>query len=469
MNVESSYAPDGIGEIPAYTVSELNRQAKNLLEASFCSIPVIGEISNLSTPSSGHWYFSLKDNRALVRCVMFRSTNKVHRTAPENGTRVRIRGRVSLYESRGDFQLIVDKLEIAGTGALLIAFEALKKKLSQEGLFSQERKKPLPSLPRRIALITSPTGAVVRDILTVLKRRYAGIAVLLFPVPVQGQEAAAALTKALRLSNDHYRTQGNLACDLVILARGGGSPEDLWAFNDETLARAIADCEQPVVSAVGHETDFTICDLAADLRAPTPSAAAEKVSPESTEILTGLLIYRQRIVVSVKRLITQSHARVNELHGRLKHPAKQIEDLSQRLDDIEMRLRNLISSAIEQRLASLNQLTERLQKQHPGTLLASRSAYLTRNQTQLISVMRAYLYNSQKDLKRITDVMHTASPLATLARGYSITLSAQGNIIRSNTQVSQGDRILTETASGSFTSTVAENKHRRKKHTKKQT
>ncbi|MFW5824439.1 MAG: exodeoxyribonuclease VII large subunit, partial [Marinobacter sp.] len=258
----------------ALTVSELARQVRHLLESSFMQVWVEGELSSLSRPSSGHWYFSLKDQRAQVRCAMFRGFNQRVRPLPKEGDQVRIRGRVSLYESRGDFQIIVEHMEPAGLGALQQAFDALKARLQAEGLFAPERKKPLPAMPRHIGVVTSPTGAAIHDILIVLGRRCPGIPVTLYPTPVQGQTATASIVAAIQRAVRHGQA------DVLIIGRGGGSLEDLWCFNEEAVARAIAACPIPTVSAVGHEVDVTIADFVADLRAPTPSAAAEKISPD---------------------------------------------------------------------------------------------------------------------------------------------------------------------------------------------
>jgi exodeoxyribonuclease VII large subunit len=442
--------------LPVYSVSELNRQVKNLLEVSFMTISVTGEVSNLSIPASGHWYFSLKDKKAQVRCAMFRSANILLRNPPENGTMVVVTARVSLYEGRGDFQLLVDKLEAAGTGALLLAFEELKSKLAKEGLFSAERKKTLPSLPKRIGIITSPTGAAIRDILTVLKRRFPAIPVLVVPVPVQGSEAAPAITQALQLVNQLPTTNPAYKCDVIIISRGGGSLEDLWAFNDETLARAIAASQIPVVSGVGHETDFTICDLIADVRTPTPSAAAECISPDAAEILLRISELQLRLIDSMRRQIKYQQTKTAELASRLTHPVKRLEVLFQRLDDSELRLQRLTTALLTRHHSQLKQLSERLQRQLPVSLLNSCSDKLSQYQLQLSVSMQTCLTDKKQELLRLTDVMHSVSPLATLARGYSITTDSQGEIIRTRQQVSKGDIIRTKLAAGELVSAVIE-------------
>src|SRR6202522_4096960 len=310
-----------------YSVSRLNREVRILLERGFGSLWLEAEISNFARPSSGHWYFSLKDAAAQVRCAMFRQRNMLCSFAARDGQKVLVRARVGLYEPRGEYQLIVDHMEDAGLGALKRQFEELSAKLSQEGLFAAERKRPLPGLPRRIGVITSPTGAAVRDILHVLARRFPAAAVLIYPVPVQGAQAAAEITAALELAGRRAE------CDVLILARGGGSLEDLWAFNDERLARAIVASPIPVITGIGHEVDFTIADFAADVRAPTPSAAAELVVPDAEEWLKSL----QRLGLRLRR------------------------GMRQRLDGHDERLRWLIGrAALVSPTARLSQQTQRL-------------------------------------------------------------------------------------------------------------
>src|SRR5690554_6054855 len=290
----------------ALTVSELNRQARHLLESSFMQAWVEGELTGLSRPSSGHWYFSLKDQRAQVRCAMFRGFNQRLRQLPKEGDLVRVRGKVSLYEARGDYQLIVEHLEPAGLGALQQAFEALKARLYAEGLFAAERKKPVPETPRHIGVVTSPTGAAIHDILTVLQRRCPNIPMTLYPTAVQGQAATAEIVAAIQRAVHHGQA------DVLIIGRGGGSLEDLWCFNEEAVARAIAACPIPTVSAVGHEVDVTIADFVADLRAPTPSAAAEKVSPDQSAWLGRLEEIRLRLTQGMTRQLRLRQAHLEQ-------------------------------------------------------------------------------------------------------------------------------------------------------------
>ena len=301
------------------TVTQLNRQVKRLLESNFDFIWVEGELSNFARPASGHWYFSLKDADCQVRCAMFRNRNQRVRQVPANGEAVRLRARVSLYEGRGEFQLIVEHLEPAGAGALQLAYEALKEKLRSEGLFEAGRKRPLPSFPSRIGVITSPSGAAIRDILSVFRRRYPGLESDVLPVPVQGAEAAPAICRALELANQ-WHAAGSRYFDVLVVGRGGGSLEDLWAFNEESVARAIVASALPVVSAVGHEVDFTIADFVADARAATPSASAELLSPEALEWLAQFRALERQLARATQRRISDSAQVLNHLRRLLRHP-----------------------------------------------------------------------------------------------------------------------------------------------------
>src|ERR1700728_3269492 len=317
-----------------YSVSRLNREVRVLLERGFGALWLEAEISNLARPSSGHWYFSLKDSAAQVRCAMFRQRNMLSAFTPRDGQKVLVRARIGLYEPRGEYQLIVDHMEDAGLGALKRQFEELSAKLSQEGLFAAERKRLLPGLPKRIGVITSPTGAAVRDILHVLARRFPAAPVLIYPVRVQGAQAAAEITATLQLANQRAE------CDVLILARGGGSLEDLWAFNDERLARAIVASPIPVITGIGHEIDFTIADFAADVRAPTPSAAAEIVVPDAEEWLSSLRRLDARLQRALLRSMQARAQRLRWLCGRaaMVSPSARLAQQSQRLDELEQRL-----------------------------------------------------------------------------------------------------------------------------------
>jgi exodeoxyribonuclease VII large subunit len=316
------------------SVSDLNRQARELLEGEFPLVFVDGELSNLARPSSGHWYFTLKDDRAQIRCAMFRNRNRYINFKPVDGTQVIVHGKVSIYEGRGDFQLIAEQMEEAGDGALRRAYEQLKQKLHLEGLFDDDQKSPLPPLPQHIGVITSPSGAAVRDVLTVMRRRFPAISLTILPVQVQGDQAPDQIVAAIETANQYP----DMAFDLLLVTRGGGSLEDLWAFNTEKVARAIHSSEIPVVSAIGHEIDFTIADFVADLRAPTPSAAAELISPDQNEWQQILAGYMNMFEGFMANQLSGMKATLSSLSRRLRHPGQRLEDQAQRLDDLEIRL-----------------------------------------------------------------------------------------------------------------------------------
>jgi len=432
----------------ALSVSELNHQARHLLESSFMQVWVEGELSGFSRPSSGHWYFSLKDRKCQVRCAMFRGMNQRIRTPPKEGDQVRIRGKVTLYENRGDFQIIVEHVEPAGLGALQQAFEELKQKLLAEGLFEQASKKPLPSLPRHIGVVTSPTGAAIHDILTVLARRCPAIPVTLYPTAVQGKAATADIARAIEAAQNHG------VADVLIIGRGGGSLEDLWCFNEEAVARAIAACRLPTVSAVGHEVDVTIADFVADLRAPTPSAAAEKISPDQSDWLKQLRDREFRLSnamgLALKRLGTQ----LGHLSARLRDPRRELLEKAQRMDELELRLRK----AIRQRLTTVgvrnDHLRQRLVMQSPHRQLSDSQDALRRVSERLVSVMQQDLKQRRDNLEHAAQTLNVVSPLATLGRGYSIVRDNNGNILRDASNVNPGDTISARVARGEMTAKV---------------
>ncbi|RRJ83429.1 exodeoxyribonuclease VII large subunit [Aestuariirhabdus litorea] len=432
------------------SVSDLNRNVRRLLEVSFGSVWVEGEISNLARPSSGHWYFTLKDSQAQIRCAMFRNRNQAVRFLPQEGMQLAIRGKVSLYEGRGDFQLIADHMEQAGAGALQQAFEALKRKLASEGLFDPQFKQALPELPGHIAVITSPTGAAIRDILSVLGRRFPAIRVSVLPVAVQGSEAAPQIVRALQLARQ-------LPVDLIILGRGGGSLEDLWPFNEETVARAIFDCPLPVVSAVGHETDFTISDLVADQRAATPSAAAELISPDRAELLAQLSGYQQLLNDAMRRTLAHHQRELTLTAKRLRHPGQKLQEQSQRLDELELRLRRAVARGIDGCEQQYRYLQRRLQQQQPGARIEGHQQYCLSLYKGLQRAFTHQLRQRQTALASAVGQLETLSPLATLARGYSITLSEDGQqVIRRSDELAVGQRIQSRLGAGSVISEVLE-------------
>jgi exodeoxyribonuclease VII large subunit len=425
-----------------YTVSALNQEARDLLEGHFPLIWVEGEISNLARPASGHIYFSLKDAEAQVRCAMFKMRNRLLDFRPENGQQVLLRGRVSLYPARGDYQLIAEHMEEAGAGALRRQFELLKRRLSEEGLFDPAAKLPLPIMPSRLGIITSPSGAAIRDILSVLRRRFPGIPVLIYPVPVQCSEAPPAIVEALRTAAARQE------CDLLILARGGGSLEDLWAFNDEAVARAIHACPIPVVSAIGHETDVTIADFVADVRAPTPSAAAELVSPDRQEWAETLHGWQARLLRAWRSQLGQRQQGLAWLRQRLKHPGQRLRERAQRLDELEQRLRLAQLSRQRQQQARLNTLRAQLLSHSPTQRLRElqlRLANLSRSNRQALN---AHLERSRAHLHSLSRALDAVSPLATLGRGYAIVQKVDGSIVRQASDVEVGEKVQTRLGQG---------------------
>jgi len=433
-----------------YSVSRLNREVRVLLERGFGSLWLEGEISNFARPSSGHWYFSLKDAAAQVRCCMFRQRNMLAAFTAKDGQKVLVRARIGLYESRGEYQLVIDLMEDAGVGALKRQFEQLSAKLSAEGLFAAERKRSLPVLPKRIGVITSASGAAIRDILHVLARRFAAVPVLIYPVAVQGAAAAGEITAALRLAGSRAE------CDVLILARGGGSLEDLWAFNDEALARAIVASPIPVISGVGHEVDFTIADFAADVRAPTPSAAAELVVPNGEEWLASLQRLHGRLARGARRRIEAQRERLRWLMGRaaLVSPVARLSQQSQRLDELETRLARSWRQILADRRSALGDCRTRLWQASPvarvQTAIAQHAALFARLRIAGTEQLR----RARERLLPLVRTLNAVSPLATLDRGYAIVSREDGTILRSAGDASPGTVIEARLASGKIRAKV---------------
>lgn len=432
------------------TVSQLNQRARHLLEDVFPQVWVEGEISNLARPASGHLYFTLKDSQAQVRCALFRQNALKVRQALRDGLAVKVRGKVSLFEGRGDYQMIADAVEPAGDGALRLAFEALKEKLAGEGLFATERKRPLPAHPQRVGIVTSPTGAVIRDIISVFRRRAPQVSLTLVPTAVQGREATAQIVRALALAD----AQG---FDALILARGGGSLEDLWCFNEEAVARAVAACKTPIVSAVGHETDVSISDFVADVRAPTPSAAAELLAPDSSGLRQRLESLERRLQLRMRQLIAHQHLRLDGLTRRLRHPGERLRQQAQRLDDLEVRLQRALDRQLSQRRERLARLETRLAAQHPGRALSLLRQRLDALAARLPRAMRETLGTRRLELQSQVQTLHAFSPLATLGRGYSILLDERGQAIRSASQTQPGQRLKARLGEGELEVRVEDN------------
>jgi exodeoxyribonuclease VII large subunit len=427
-----------------YSVSRLNREVRVLLERGFGSLWLEAEISNFARPSSGHWYFSLKDATAQVRCAMFRQRNMLCAFTARDGQKVLVRARIGLYEPRGEYQLIVDHMEEAGLGALKRQFEELSAKLKQEGLFAAERKRPLPSLPRRIGIVTSPTGAAVRDILHVLARRFPATAVLIYPVPVQGAQAAAEIVAALAAAGRRAE------CDVLILARGGGSLEDLWAFNDERLARAIVASPIPVITGIGHEIDFTIADFAADARAPTPSAAAELVVPDAEEWLNAFVGFGARLRRGMRRRLAEHRERLRWLIGRaaLLSPAARLGAQAQRLDELEQSLVRALRRRLQEHRERLRWLTGRAAQVSPSTRLTQQRLRLENLDQRLNREWRQALNSRREKLLPLVRTLNAVSPLATLERGYAIVSLEGGEILRNAAHAKPGTIIEARLAKG---------------------
>jgi len=477
LDSNSTLASRPVKEV--YAVSRLVREARGVLEGSFPLIWVEGEISNLAMPASGHIYFTLKDEAAQVRCAMFRNRNRNVRFTPKNGMQILLRVRVTLYEGRGEFQLVVEHMEEAGSGALQRAYEALKHRLGEEGLFDQTHKKELPSAPQSIGVVSSPDGAAVHDILTVLKRRFPAANVILYPVAVQGGDSAKQIATMIALADSRQE------CELLIVGRGGGSLEDLWSFNDELVARALFACDIPVISAVGHEVDFTIADFVADVRAATPSAAAELAVPDALQLLAkihshsrrlSLLINHrlhdeQRHVLNLKQRLPQPLTMINQQMQRLdvltqqlkrqcshiintkrqqldywsvrlKHPQAKIAANQYQLSHLNERLQQAVKHQLDQFSSQQKTLVQRLQFRSPLPVITQQQTKLEQAKKQLDSSIQTIIDQHKADLSQKMRTLAAVSPLNTLERGYSITTLAEtGQVIRNADDVELGQEI----------------------------
>jgi exodeoxyribonuclease VII large subunit len=430
-----------------YSVSRLNAEVRAVLEGSFPLVWVEGEITGLSQPRSGHWYFGLKDAYAQVRCAMFRNRNVLARFRPADGQQVLIRARVSFFEARGDFQLVAEHIEPAGEGALRRAFEALKARLDAEGLFDAARKKALPAFPRRVGLVTSPSGAAIQDCLTVLRRRFPALPVVVYPVPVQGDGAAAEIAAMLQVAD------ARAECDLLILTRGGGAPEDLAPFNDEGLARTIAGLRTPLIAAIGHEIDFTIADFVADRRAPTPSAAAELASPDGAELATRLQRTAARSRGAFRRIAQAARTRLGHLAHRLarSHPVALLRQRAQRLDGLELRQRRAVARRIEILRQRLARADARRRLLAPSARLATARTRVAELARRLAAAARASLAGRRSGLATVVAALEALSPLATLQRGYAVVRRADdGRVVRSCDLAPPGSRVEVQLAEGAL-------------------
>ena len=431
-----------------YQVSDLLNQMRRLMEASYPEIWIEGELSSLSTPASGHLYFSLKDDQAQLRCAMFRNRASINRYKPKAGDLVRVRAKISVYTARGDLQCIVQHIEEAGEGLLQRRFEELKNKLNQQGLFESSHKQTLPSFAKQIGIITSPSGAAVTDVLSTLKRRCPGIPIIIYPAVVQGESAAKTIVEAIKNANQHKQ------CDVLILTRGGGSLEDLWCFNDELLAHEIFNSVIPIVSAVGHEVDFTIADLVADLRAPTPTAAAEILSPDTNQLLNQLQSLMFRLSNSTNRYIQHCAQTVDNRFQQLVHPKQQLKLNFERLNQLSRNLVKSTQQGLQQRTSKSNQQQLRLLTQSPDKQIIY---LLHRNKNlgdRLLLAKKQKLKSAKQQYSAFSQTLHAVSPLATLERGFSITRDKNDSIMRDASTLSINETIHIQLKSGSLDCTV---------------
>lgn len=427
-----------------FTVTRLNQTVRSLLEREMGQVWITGEISNFTQPASGHWYFTLKDDTAQVRGAMFRNSNRRVTFRPQHGQQVLVRASVTLYDPRGDYQIIVESMQPAGEGLLQQKYEQLKAALSAEGLFDQQFKQPLPTPAHCIGVITSKTGAALHDILHVLRRRDPSLPVVIYPTAVQGDDAPGQIVRAIELANARQE------CDVLIVGRGGGSLEDLWSFNDERVARAIFASRIPVVSAVGHETDVTIADFVADLRAPTPSAAAEIVSRNQTELLRQIQSAQQRLEMAMDFFIANRTRRFTQLNHRLQqqHPQLRLARQQTVLEKLRQRMRIALDSQLKQASQRQRRVAQRLNQQNPQPRIWRAQTRIQQLEYRLAESLRAQLSVTRERFGKAVTHLEAVSPLSTLARGYSVTTAADGKVLKQAKQVKTGDTLTTRLADG---------------------
>jgi exodeoxyribonuclease VII large subunit len=438
-------------ERDVYTVSRLNKEVRLLLESGLPVLWLEGELSNFAAPASGHWYFSLKDAQAQVRCAMWRQRNSLLRFRPKEGMLVLARARVGLYEPRGEYQLIVEHLEEAGEGALKREFEKLKTRLAAEGLFAPERKRPLPAVPRRIGVVTSPTGAAIHDILRVLRARFPAAAVLVYPTAVQGAAAVPEIVRAIETASRRQE------CDVLIVARGGGSLEDLWCFNDERVARAISASRIPTVTGVGHEVDVTIADFVADLRAPTPSAAALAAVPDKAAFLETLAQLQIRFAGAMGRALRARMLALGAVAQRLQvsHPGARLAQHTQRLDDLDLRLRSALRGNLLHQRQRVENLATRLWRENPRHRLEVLCARAATLRQRMVTALAGSLNELEQRLALAARTLDAVSPLATLARGFAVVSRADdGRLLRDAAHAPPGTEIEARLSKGRLRATV---------------
>jgi len=442
-------------EVIKYTVSELNRLSRQTLEAKFPLIWVEGEISNFSMPASGHWYFKMKDKTATISCAMFKNQNSRSSFKPQNGIKVFARCKITIYEVSGNYQLIIEQIESAGIGALQRKFEELKKQLFDEGIFDDKHKLPIPKYPKKIGIITSPTGAAIQDILSILKRRYPIASVLVYPSIVQGNtldgtSAAKELTERIIFANKENN------CDVLILARGGGSIEDLWAFNDETLTRSIHNSNIPIISAVGHEVDYTICDFVSDCRAPTPSAAAEIVSPDINSIVQRLNEKELQLNHMILGFLQACYQKIDNLFMRIRNPNDYLLHIQTQIEGLQNRIYKNITSKIKIDKETLTHIDKNLQRNHPSEYLCNLSDRLCLLEKKLNNEIIKLLITKQEKWENSLRLLEAVSPLNTIKRGYAIVLNKDKKIIKRTSDIKINDRIFTMLGDGGVFSNIEE-------------
>ncbi|MAV75464.1 MAG: exodeoxyribonuclease VII large subunit [Cellvibrionales bacterium] len=461
---------------PILTVSELNQQARDCLENNFARIEVEGEISDLLQHRSGHWYFTLKDKQSQLRCAMFKFQNKTVRFQPEDGQQVQLKGKLSLYAPRGNYQFIVERMQPAGSGQLQQAFDALKIRLAQQGWFDTDNKQALPTLAKQVVIITSPQGAAIRDMQTTFARRFAGIRLVVIPVPVQGDGAAEAISEAIAKANQWAKTSDQskpllsvgqkkevLAPEAIIIGRGGGSLEDLWAFNELVVAQAIHESALPIVSAVGHETDTTIADLVADVRAATPTAAAELLSPDKAALQQQFASFSDQLKRQLNYRLNDAQSLLKGLARRVKHPSHQLNQQVQRVDQLDNQLFRSVNQTLSKKRQLLEQLQQRLMVSSPAETIQHQQVD-TQNLYQRLSLaINHSLHRRQLEWQRLVETLNVVSPLATLNRGYSIVTATSGDILRSHTSVIKGDEINAKLADGDLQCVVVSSTEQKQK------
>lgn len=435
----------------AFSVSQLNRQIQSLLEASLPWVLVEGEISNLARPGSGHWYFSLKDSKAQIRCAMFKNRNNAVRFKPKDGDLVKLRAKVTFYGPRGDCQLTVESMESGGEGALQQAYERLKAQLEAEGLFKKEHKKPLPVTPERVAIITSPIGAAVRDMISAFKRRFPLTELTVIPSLVQGQGAAQNLTKQL------LRMDASEHFDAIIIGRGGGSLEDLYSFNDETLARTIFKAKTPIISAVGHEVDFTISDFVADVRAATPTAAAELLSPDSEQLIRQIQSLENSLTLSFERQLQTQQQKLDHLMQRMRHPSERIQLQQDKLNQLEKRMQQSMQALITSQKVKLAHSDTRLSNASPAQTLKLKNQQLEDYQRRLSQALKQNLEQKSQTFASLVEKLNLVSPLQILSRGYAIASNEDG-VVKSISQSKKGEKLKVRVEDGELNCEVISKK-----------